>query len=35
MKLLKHGSFQARTSSLIDLNQLGWLATDLFGEKNY
>jgi hypothetical protein len=30
MKLPKHSSFQAKASNLVDLNQLGWLAMDLF-----
>jgi hypothetical protein len=33
MKLPRHGWFQTKASNLVDLNQLGWLAMDLFEKK--
>ncbi len=35
MKFPRHGWFQVKTSNLVDLNQLGWLAMDLFGKKSF
>jgi hypothetical protein len=35
MKLPRHGWFQAKASNLVDLNQLGRLATNLFKRKSY
>jgi len=33
MKLPRDGWFQTKASNLVDLNQLGWLAMDLFKKK--